>query len=230
MARRTQLNTIRHHPDDASLVACAAGTLNPGQAAAVAAHIERCARCAERQSLALGLGAALLEAQEPAGFSADLFERCWDQIASGPRIEDTRAGVDQWQAAFAFPDVPRELAAHVPNGLDALPWRNLTPLIKQHLIRDLSGPDGWTRLFLFLPGCEIPQHGHTEGEMTLVLRGAYCDQLGHFGPGDLADLDTSHRHNPVIAGDEPCIALIATAGHVRFDRLAHRLFARIAGI
>ena len=37
-------------------------------------------------------------------------------------------------------------------------------------------------------------------EMTLILRGAYRDQIGRFAPGDVADLDEGIEHQPVIEG------------------------------
>lgn len=133
-------------------------------------------------------------------------------------------------AATESSDLPLVLGPYLARDLDRLCWWSLTPLIRHYPIEDLCGPDGWTSLFQFLPGCEIPQHGHANTEMTLVLRGAYRDCYGRFGPGDLADLDDSHAHNPVIAGDEPCIALIATSGSASFERSARSMFAGLAGI
>ena len=46
-------------------------------------------------------------------------------------------------------------------------------------------------------GYGLPAHGHNGAELTLVLRGAYQDEVGRFGIGDAADLDESVEHRPV---------------------------------
>ncbi|HRD75822.1 MAG TPA: hypothetical protein PK264_07785, partial [Hyphomicrobiaceae bacterium] len=53
--------TIRHHLDDATLIAFAAGTLPPPLALVAAAHLELCARCRREMSLLDALGASFLD-------------------------------------------------------------------------------------------------------------------------------------------------------------------------
>ena len=66
--------------------------------------------------------------------------------------------------------------------------------------------------------------------MTLVLRGSYKDEIGHFRSGDLADLDPSVDHQPVSDGEEPCICLIATDDRLHFSGAFSRMLQPLIGI
>ena len=57
---------IRHHPDDALLMALAADRLARGPAVVTAAHVERCAHCRSRLRDLDAVGGALLADAEPA--------------------------------------------------------------------------------------------------------------------------------------------------------------------
>ncbi len=54
-------------------------------------------------------------------------------------------------------------------------------------------------------------------ELTVILRGAYDDVLGHFAPGDAADLDDNTEHQPVTSPGVPCICVAATDAPLRFS-------------
>lgn len=67
------------------------------------------------------------------------------------------------------------------------------------------------------PGRSLPMHTHGGNELTMILRGAYDDTLGHFAPGDMADLDCDTEHQPVTAPGVPCICVAATDAPLRFS-------------
>ena len=56
---------INHHPDDATLLAYAAGTLSEGFSLVVAAHLEYCPRCRNNLAQAEALGGELMAALPP---------------------------------------------------------------------------------------------------------------------------------------------------------------------
>jgi putative transcriptional regulator len=89
---------------------------------------------------------------------------------------------------------------------------------------------GTVRLLRLAPGVSVPHHGHVGTELTLILRGAYADAFGIFGPGDLAEHDEQDRHEPAVAGDEECLCLIATEAPLRFTGLVPRLMQPLFGI
>jgi putative transcriptional regulator len=86
------------------------------------------------------------------------------------------------------------------------------------------------RLFSIAPGTTIPHHSHGGTELTLVLSGSFSDEIGRFGPGDLADLDDSVSHQPVADTNEPCICLIATDERLRFTGMFSRLIQPLVGL
>ncbi|MBO6932531.1 MAG: cupin domain-containing protein, partial [Roseibium sp.] len=65
---------------------------------------------------------------------------------------------------------------------------------------------------------------------TLVLSGAYRDELGRFGPGDIADLDEHVEHQPRVEAGAPCICIVATEAPTRFKNLISRLLQPLVGI
>ena len=57
---------------------------------------------------------------------------------------------------------------------------------------------GKLRLLKVAPGHGIPEHGHGGAELTLVLRGSFHDETGRYARGDVADLDETVEHQPVV--------------------------------
>jgi len=81
-----------------------------------------------------------------------------------------------------------------------------------------------TARLLYIPaGCAVPDHGHRGTELTLVLQGAFEDDVDHFGPGDIEVADESLDHTPVADIGADCICLAATDAPLRFHSLLPRL-------
>jgi len=76
----------------------------------------------------------------------------------------------------------------------------------------------------------MPEHGHGGSELTLLLRGSYRDEVGHFARGDLADLDETVEHQPVADPETGCICLIGTESKARFKSLFARLLQPLTGL
>ena len=76
----------------------------------------------------------------------------------------------------------------------------------------------------------MPDHGHGGGELTLVLKGAYRDCFGKFGPGDVADLDPEADHKPVVEPDSDCICVIASEAPMRYKSIIGRVLQPVFGI
>ena len=69
----------------------------------------------------------------------------------------------------------------------------------------------------------MPDHGHRGTELTLVLQGAFRDEVDRFGPGDLEIATDELEHTPVAEEGAPCICLAATDAPLRFRGLMPRL-------
>jgi len=93
-----------------------------------------------------------------------------------------------------------------------------------------SGIDGGDLMLLRIaPGSKLPLHSHGGSELTMILDGAYDDLLGHFGPGDVADLDGETLHQPVTSPGVPCICVAATDAPLVFSSWMARTLQPLFG-
>ncbi len=219
--------SIRHHPDDATLVAYGAGSISEGFSLLLAAHLEHCPRCRGRVVETEMLGGSLLETLEDAPLSGGGFDAVWARVCAD---EEPAAPPSPPPSQPRADGLPAVLAAHLPGGLEGIRWRTLAPGIKQHVLRDVDCGNGTIRLLSIAPGTTIPQHGHGGSELTLVLKGSFMDQIGRFQAGDVADVDVGIHHQPVADTSEPCICLIATDERLRFSDSLSRMLQPFFGI
>jgi len=221
---------IRHHIDDATVVSYAAGTLTPGAAVVIAAHLEMCSECRNHVAEAESIGGSLLyETQEvnlSPGAVNDLLEMLDVSLRKEPadRMNKARAVYDQDRV------LPRCVSQIINMPLEDISWRRLGYGVS--LFRIETGEDDLGKLYLMKieSGRKMPEHGHSGNELTLVLSGSYHDKLGTFGRGDMADLDGETEHQPVVSDDEDCICLVAIDSPTNFKGLIPRLMQPLIGI
>lgn len=217
---------ISHHADDATIIAYAAGALTEGFSLVLAGHLEYCPSCRERLAEAQALGGALLFNQQSAEPPAGGLEDLWMRIDAATDEEPMPSA-----AATAYDEVlPQAVLSLLAGGSESIPWRRLAPGISHYLFETVDSDEGSVRLLSIAPGVTIPQHTHRGGELTLVLNGAYRDEIGLFQRGDLSDLDPSVSHQPVAGREEPCICLIATDRPLRFSGVVNRMLQPIFGL
>ena len=63
-----------------------------------------------------------------------------------------------------------------------------------------------------------------------MLSGHFADELGRYGPGDLAEVDGDTRHQPIADSHRDCVCLIATDAPLRFTGLMGRLMQPFIGL
>jgi putative transcriptional regulator len=216
---------IDHHPDEATILAYAAGAVTEGFSLVLAAHMELCQRCRNRMADANAVGGELLSELQPVAMSANGLDEVWSRI----EIDSQQAVADPL-APLCVDGIPDVLAPYLPDGLDSVRWRSLVPGIRQYVLNGVESGRGSVRLLSIVPGTTIPHHTHRGGELTLVIKGAYEDEFGRFKSGDLADLDSSVHHQPVADNGEPCICLIATDDRLRFSGVFSRMLQPLMGI
>ena len=218
---------IRHHPSEATLVGYAAGALWEAARPVVAAHLARCPDCRAKLELTEAVGGLLLEALPPAPLAPDALRRAMERLDDSPGPAAAAAGgaapgarVPVGTAAEPLADTLRGLGLPVRR----LHW--LAPGLRHAvLLRGGPGRGGGTlRLLRVRPGAAIPRHAHRGAELTLVLEGAFADETGRYGPGDLAEAETEVSHRPVAEGPADCVCLVAAEGLPRFGGLLDRLF------
>ncbi len=202
---------IRHHPDEAMLMAQAAGTLASGPALLVSSHLEGCARCRLAVREFEEVGATLLLAERPAPLPAGLFERVLARTESGeppapaPRITPRPplpAGME-WPRALRHARVSR--------------WWWMAPGLRWARVRLPYDPDAGVFLFRIAAGKCLPPHTHAAQELTQVLYGAFDDGRALFSAGDFDAADDAVHHQPVVRAGGECICLAAVEGRVVFD-------------
>ena len=105
-------------------------------------------------------------------------------------------------------------------------WRWMAPGV--HCIRAKQMPS--LIMLKIAPGKSMPVHSHHGAELTQILKGAYDDELGHFAPGDIADLDNEVEHRPVTSPGVPCICVAALNGPLQFRGWFARKLQTMVGL
>jgi putative transcriptional regulator len=213
---------IRRHPSEATLVAHAAGTLWVAAKPVVQGHLDLCEHCRVAFGLAEAVGGALLDELPPAPLSLDALRRVTERLGG-------RAGTPAQPAASPDPAAVVEQAATPSPGLRDARLRWLVPGVRHAVL--LRGPtEGTLRMLRVRPGTALPRHAHRGTELTLVLEGAFSDETGRHGPGDLVEVEGEESHRPVAEGTADCVCLIATEGRLRFGGLLGALFGAVARV
>lgn len=206
-----------HHLDAASLISHSAGALPTAFSVVAATHLYFCPHCRAELASANRIGGAILGKQEPQPLAAGARDAMLDLIKGA---DHERAEVRSWGSRDSNA-LPWPLRSYFGESYKRLPWRFVAPGI--HRVATREGMSGGTLMLLrVVPGKSIPEHTHGGNEMTCILTGAYDDRLGHFGPGDLADLDSETSHQPVTSPGSPCICVAATDAPLRFKGLIAR--------
>lgn len=213
-----------HHLDPSTVISYAAGALATEVAIVAATHLETCAHCRSRVDEAERIGGQLIEQQQPSAAAADRLAALRTSILHRLDEEPPPADAPTPRSAPYEDDdrLPAPLHPYFGSSYRELKWRWMAPGV--HCIR-ASGTRTGTLLMLKIgPGRSMPVHGHGGTELTQILRGAYHDALGHFAPGDVADLDSDVEHQPVTVPGAACICVSALDAPLRFPGwLARRL-------
>lgn len=213
---------FKHHPQAESLMSCSAGSMPEAFAAVMSSHLTMCSSCQKDLALMEKIGVAL-----------------FDKLAATPVLKDApvialRAGEagpdrDDTSMTAAAGDVPAPLVSVLDRNLSAIKWKRVSPGVWQHVI-PLNDTRASLRLIKVAPGQALPEHAHTGSELTLVLKGAYSDETGEYGVGDVADMMGDAVHSPIADDLEGCICLIATEGKLKFRSLLARFVQPFTGI
>lgn len=214
--------TIRHHLNDDLLLAYASGNLSEGWSLAVATHIAMCPECRKALDVAEAAGGALLETLEPVGSDTDGWERLKARLVAEPEP----VAVRKVQPSSAV--IPEPLRSYLGADLADLKWRNIGTA-HQIMIRT-ADTETQVRLLRIPAGKPVPEHSHGGRELTVVLTGAFHDEVDQFGPGDIEDADGSLTHQPVANREQDCICLAVTDKPLKFTSRIVRLVQPFLGI
>lgn len=214
---------IKHHPSDETLLRHASGTLEPGPRIVVAVHAGGCSVCAGRIAEFEAFGGSLLQEIEPEEMETGALDRAMALIeADGSGRRKT----------MATPRLARaDVGIRLPEALDDCgigPWRWMGPGVRWSRVTLAGDVDANVMLLKVAAGRKLPEHTHVGSEYTHVLKGAFHDARGRYGPGDLDEADDDVQHQPIVDDDGECICIAAVEGQTKlrgfFGRLIQPLF------
>ncbi|WIJ23850.1 ChrR family anti-sigma-E factor [Devosia sp. RR2S18] len=214
--------TVTHHPDITTLMAFSAGTLDDPYATVIATHLAMSEGGRDTVRRINVIGGALLSSEPEVPLADTALDRLLDSI-------DDREPASASAGATAR-DIPLPLQRYLPNGLAEVKWKWTGPGVAT---ADLDwGKNGKSRLMLLrvAAGRPVPEHGHGGQELTLILKGAYRDRFGVFGPGDIADHDEDVEHQPIAEPGDDCICLVAVDAKLTFRGRLMRTLQPLFGI
>lgn len=123
--------------------------------------------------------------------------------------------------------MPQPLVDFVGHRVADIPWKTKMPGFKEYDLPDMDGCH--VSMFWIKPGRTVPMHTHEGFELSLVLTGAFNDDRGRFGRGDISIADDSVEHRPTAEMSEPCIGFAVTDGSLRLTGPLHQRLGDILG-
>lgn len=213
---------VHEHIDsiDALMAHYVAGSLPEPARVLVQSHLEM---KPDNRSLVNGLELLAGEALEsaPEAAIADRDRRLAAIFASVPPVIEPPAIEQPAHALF-----PRALRDLVGFEAEDVPWRRRLPGFKEYSL-DRDGCE--VSLMWIKPGRALPAHTHKGMELILILDGAFNDERGRFGPGDISIADETVDHRPVAEKDRPCIAFAVSDGPVRLTGSFRQMIGDLIG-
>jgi len=205
---------------DELLAGYASGTLSYPAQALVGAHLELSNQNRGYVSSLETLAGVGLDASEPVALSNR--DKALSDIFNTDEA-DLNDNQPVLHAAVEEPSVPDSLRTIIGDSLESLPWKTLLPGVKECKLGEIDGCNSsllWVRA-----GRAMPSHTHHGTELTLVLKGGFRDDDGHYVAGDVAYADDDIDHKPIADEGEDCICFAVTAGRLELTGPVGRWFA-----
>ena len=215
------MEQINHHLNDSLLMGYASGNLPEAFSLVVATHISLCDECRARLASFDAVGGALIDNDAEVEMDEESLAATFALIANSPAKP---TGTVPTKDAV----LPTPLQGYVGGDVDKIRWRPLGGGVKQAVLKTSS--KATVRLLRIPAGAAMPDHGHRGTELTLVLKGAFRDEDGRFGRGDIEIANEDLHHTPVAEEGEDCICLAATDAPLRFRKLIPRIAQPFLGI
>ena len=193
----------------------AAGNLDDPQNVVVSTHIHLNENGYKSVSALESIGGALIDEQDQAPLSHATLDQIFDKIDAG-----SQAPVKINQADCSV--FPQPLLSLTNASAKDIEWKSILPGIENFTL-DISTKQTYSEILRIAPGQKIASHTHKGQELTLILDGAFEDETGSYGRGELIVADGSITHAPVADAKAGCICLTARTAPLRFEGLVGRL-------
>ena len=197
------------------LFAYAAGGASRAMGLLVETYLQLRPEARDEAALYEAMGGALLESEPEAALSEGALDavlaRLGDQDADEAPVNDDAPLADD-DPIRAFPE-PLQAAARA--ALAKRSWKFAGPGLRVLSLGEDDEPSD-VSLLRIQPGHGAPRHTHRGAEVTLVVRGAFRDETGRYGPGDVSIASPELTHRPVAEPGETCYALAVTNAPLQF--------------
>lgn len=213
-------SSIKHHLDEATLLAYATGNLAEAFNLIVAAHVSLCDSCRATVESFDAVGGALMDDVPASPMSDGSLNATLARLQTPTRPDR--------KIRQPGPVLPKPVQDYVGGDLDDIKWRPIGMGVKQAILKTSKTA---TARLLFIPaGAAMPDHGHSGTEMTLVLKGAFQDEGDYFARGDIEIADAEVQHIPIADIHEDCICLAVTDAPLRFEGWLPKIVQKIVRI
>lgn len=210
-----------HHPEPALLMEYAAGATPEAFSLVIATHLALCPQCRRSVAELEAAGGVALGKLDSAAVGDDVLAKTLAKLDAPPP-----AGPAPKPSRSSELGVPRPLSDVLSKPLEELHFKRLGGVE----ICLLDAPQPY-RVYLMriAGGVDVPPHGHSGQELTLMLRGSYVDNNERFAEGDVACVDEACTHRPK-ADREGCTCLVAAHGKMKMPGFVSGMVARWFGI
>ncbi|MBL4804090.1 MAG: cupin domain-containing protein [Alphaproteobacteria bacterium] len=204
---------------DALLFSYAAGNLDEAQSLAVATHLTFSEKARSIVRQCEDLGGALIEKEcEPVSMCDQALHNVLSRIEKSPHTEAcAEKCAEKHQLGF---DIPKPLEETIAG--HSVKWTTLFPGMKAYDL-PLNCKQSVARFMKADPGNVSPHHHHGGTEITLVLDGAFSDEMGQYRRGDLIVADEECDHTPKACPERGCVCLVVTSGPIKLTGIASLL-------
>lgn len=103
-------------------------------------------------------------------------------------------------------------APSLPIDTAAYAWEEPYPGLRIVLLRSDPARGFKAQLVWGAPGAKFPRHRHGAGEAALVLQGAYRDEAGRVGPGEVSRRARGSEHSIEILPEGDCFTYLVSYG------------------
>lgn len=184
--------SIKYHPQADVLLNYAAGRLSPAYREVVAVHAQFCKGCEATINEFEQIGGNMLSELEDTEcrLSFDELMQSLEATKNSEQITPTVKPV-----ASLFNCIADEKA-----------WQKITAKIHDMRI-NIDDEQYRSRLIRIKAGTKIPSHTHKGEEITVVLKGSFKDDSGHYHAGDFIVRDSRYHHAPQAVTECVCFTI-----------------------
>jgi putative transcriptional regulator len=205
------MNLIADDVSEQLTAAHAAGALGPALSLLVQTRALLLEDCADDLAVADAIAGAAFEQEMPVDMGAGALDAVFARIDLGEEPlgrAQARAGRLAGAALEEVLGLPAPVRDAALQALAVQSWKFAGPGLRS-LSLPLPG-ECRAEILRIEPGAGAPRHTHRGGEYTLVLQGAFRDEGGRYGRGDLAVAGPGIEHRPFAEPGKVCFALAVT--------------------